>query len=155
MRDPDYRPAAADEAAAQQPEEPPDVTRDTRAFTAAIRTRIFAFLRSWSIGRDAAALEVVDSRSEAEDGPWTEERLRAAREAHRVEHGGLRLDPEARNLRHTHVEPSEDGKRWRVQQMLVDAEGINDWVMELDVDLDASRAADEPVLQLLRLESLV
>ena len=55
---------------------------------------------------------------------------------------GLRLDPEARNLRHTHVEPSpRTGASWRVQQMLVDTEGLNDWVAELDVDLAASREA--------------
>ena len=28
-----------------------------------------------------------------------------------------------------------DGAAWRVQQMLVDSEGLNDWVAELDVDL--------------------
>ena len=39
--------------------------------------------------------------------------------------------------------------------MLVDAEGVNDWVFELDVDLAASRERGEPVFQLLRLESLV
>lgn len=71
-----------------------------------------------------------------------------------MEHGGLRLDPEARNLRHTHVEPSDDRARWRVQQMLVDPEGLNDWVLELDVDLAASRELGEPVLKLLRLGSL-
>ncbi len=83
------------------------------------------------------------------------ERLKAAREAYRVEHAGPRLDPEARNLRHTHVEPSEDRELWRVQQMLVDPEGLNDWVLELEVDLAASRELGEPVLRLLRLASLV
>ena len=45
----------------------------------------------------------IDAPGDADGQPWTVERLRAAREAHRVEHAGLRLDPEARNLRHTHV----------------------------------------------------
>jgi hypothetical protein len=39
--------------------------------------------------------------------------------------------------------------------MLVDPEGLNDWVAELDVDLAASRELGEPVLKLLRLDSLV
>jgi hypothetical protein len=39
--------------------------------------------------------------------------------------------------------------------MLVDPLGLNDWVAELEVDLAASRDADEPVLRLLRLGSLV
>ena len=38
--------------------------------------------------------------------------------------------------------------------MLVDAEGLNDWVAELEVDLAASRDAGQPVLRLLRLGPL-
>jgi hypothetical protein len=155
MLDSGYQAPEQEELRPARPEEPPDVTRDTRAFTAAIRARLFAFLRAWSTGRDAEALGVVDADNDSDGQPWTAERLRAAREAHRVEHGSLRLDPEARNLRHTHVERSEDGSSWRVQQMLVDSEDVNDWVMEMDVSLAASRATGEPVLQLLRIGSLV
>ena len=157
MRDPDYRPrgTGGEELRPPRPEEAQDVTRDPKAFTAAIRTRVFAFLRAWSIGDDEAALQVMGSPSDGEGEPWTVERLRTAREAHRVEHTGLRLDPEARNLRHTHVQPSDDQATWRVQQMLVDPEGLNDWVAELEADLAASRAASEPVLRLLRMSSLV
>jgi hypothetical protein len=157
MRDPDYRPLGTGGADLRPPgpEEPPDVTRDVKAFTAAVRTRSFAFLRAWSIGDEEAALGTIDAPADGEGQPWTVERLRAAREEHRAEHHGLRLDPEARNLRHTHVAPADDRASWRVQQMLVDAEGLNDWVLELDVDLDASRALGEPVLKLLRLGNLV
>jgi superfamily II RNA helicase len=156
MRDPNYRPpGAGGELRPPRPEEAPDVTRDTKAFTAAIRTRVFAFLRAWSIGEDEAALDVLDSETDGGGEPWTKERLRAAREAYRVEHRGLRLDPEARNLRHTHVKTSDDGMSWRVEQMLVDPESLNDWVAEIAVDLPASRGAGEPVLQLRRLEGLV
>ncbi len=157
MRDPSTRPIGAGGAELRPPgpEQPPDITRDTKVFTAAIRTRIFALLRAWSIGQDEAALAVLDSASDADGEPWTPARLSAAREAHRVEHVGLRLDPEARNLRHTHVQVSEDRASWRVQQMLVDAEGLNDWVAELDVDLVASRSVADPVLQLRRFGPLV
>jgi len=155
MRDPSWTAAEpGDEARPARPEEPPDVTRDAKAFTAAIRTRAFAFLRAWSIGRDEDALEALDSRGDAEGGEWTVERLRAARDAHAVEHSGLRLDPEARNLRHTFVEAAGDGRAWRVQQMVVDTADLNDWVLELDVDLSASREASRPVVRMLRLGSL-
>ena len=97
-----------------------DATRATRAFTAAVRTRIFALLREW------------EKESEAE--------------AFRAEHGSLRFDPEGRNIRHTSITPSEDGRTWRVQQMLVDTEGHNDWVAEFDVDLAASRETQEPAI---------
>jgi hypothetical protein len=157
MRDPAYQAPAkpGEELRPPRPEEPPDVTRDTKAFTAAVRTRLFAFLRAWSIGQDEAALAALDAAVDGEGEPWTAARLRAAREAHRAEHGGLRLDPEARNLRHTHVEPAPDRASWRVQQMLVDPAGVNDWVAEFAVDLTASRATSQPVIQLVRLGSLV
>jgi hypothetical protein len=149
MQDPDYRPLGAGaELRPPRPEEAPDVTRDTKAFTASIRTRIFTFLRAWSNGQEADALEALET-----DG--SEERLRASREHYLKEHHALRLDPEARNLRHTHVSPSDDGLTWKVEQMLVDVEGLNDWVLETEVDLEASRKEEEPVLRLVRLESLV
>jgi hypothetical protein len=37
--------------------------------------------------------------------------------------------------------------------MLVDPEGLNDWVAELEVDLARSREAGEPVLRLRRIET--
>jgi hypothetical protein len=156
MRDPSYVAAGAGtDLRPARPEEPPDVTRDTKAFTAMIRTRLFAFLRAWSVGDDEAALGLLDSPEDGDGAAWTAARLRAAREAHRAEHGGLRLDPEARNLRHTDVRPADDQASWRVQQMLVDANALNDWVAEAEVDLIASRATSEPVLRLLRLGPLV
>ena len=156
MRDPDFQPARADvpEPAVPGRDEPVDVTRDARAFTAAIRARVFALLRAWSTGDDEAALEVLDSARDGAGEAWTAGRLSAAREAFAAENGGLRLDPEGRNRRHTVTRPSDDGAAWRVEQMLVDVEGHNDWLAELEVDLAASRAAAEPVMRLLRLESL-
>jgi superfamily II RNA helicase len=154
MRDPHYQ--ARERAGSAPALDPFDITADAKAFTAAIRTRVFALLRAWSIGRYEAALDALDRVEDVDDEPWTVERLRASWEQYLVEHGGgVRLDPEARNLRHTYVERAEDGASWRVQQMLVDREGLNDWVAELEVDIVASRAAGKPVAQLLRLGSLV
>lgn len=86
--------------------------------------------------------------------PWTVDRLKAARDAYRAEHDGPRFDPEARNLRHTHVSVSDDQRTWRVQQVLVDAEEDNAWVAEFSVDLPGSRAADRPVLSLRALREV-
>jgi len=161
MRDPNYRPL---DAAARRGSDlrPPgaeaaeqDITRDTKMFIAAIRTRIFTFLRAFSIRNLDAALAAVDVPSDGEGEPWTPERLKAVFDAYRVEHQQLRLDPEARNLRHTHVSPSDDQQTWRVEQMLVDPEMHNDWVAEFEADLAASREAQQPVLRLRRLGSLV
>jgi hypothetical protein len=167
MRDPAYHPdslvhSSATAAQTPRPPEPPDITRDRVVFTAAIRTRIFTFLRAWSIGADAAALETLDpappdgaggDRFDAVSGasgtaPWSAERLRTLADDYRVEHGLLRFDPEARNARHTHVTPADDGRTWRVEQVLVDPDLHNDWVALFDVDLDASRRENRAVVRL-------
>jgi superfamily II RNA helicase len=169
MRDPSYRPAgeaaevrppAAEEAAA-------DITRDTKAFTAAIRVGIFTFLRGIVNGDYEAALAALSSATSAQaspsgsddagtdEEPWTAARLQQAIDAYHFEHQRIRLDPGARNLCHTYVLPSEDKLSWRVQQVLVDPEEHNDWVVEVGVDLAHSRAAGQPVLRLRRLGGLV
>ena len=71
-----------------------------------------------------------------------------------MEHERICLDPNARNARHTYVVPSEDKKTWRVQQMLVDPEGHNDWVAEFEVDLVRSRAEGEAFVRLRRIGAL-
>jgi hypothetical protein len=158
MRDPDYRPLAPAARRGEELRAPgaeataPDITRDAKGFTAAIRTRIFTFLRAWAIGDHAAARDALDAPPPAETDAdaWTPERLRSALADYRVDHEGVRLDPEARNVRHTHVDPSDDRRTWRVQQVLVDPALHNDWLAELEVDLAASREANQPVLWLRR-----
>ena len=156
MRDPDYRPFAPAARRGEELRPPgaettaPDITRDAKGFTAAIRTRIFTFLRAWAIGDHAAALDALDDVRPPRPTPtaWTPERLRSALEDYRVDHERVRLDPEARNVRHTHVDPSDDRRTWHVQQVLVDPELHNDWMAEFEVDLAASREANQPVLWL-------
>jgi hypothetical protein len=152
MKDPNYlAPVASSGGLEMRPpgaDGPVDITLDAKAFTAAIRTRIFAFIRAWSVGDDEAALGALVTTTDEGGVPWTVDRLKAAREAHRVEHKGVRLDPEARNIRHTYVKAVEEGASWRVQQMLIDTEGLNDWAVEVGVDLAASRAAEVPMVEL-------
>ena len=126
MRDPGYLAREAAPAVPAADLRPPGAEAGAalaaRAFTAAVRTKIFAFLRDWEKGAGA--------------------------EAFRAGHGAIRFDPEGRNIRHTSISSSADGLTWHVQQMLVDTEGHNDWVAEFDVDLAASREAPEPALAL-------
>ncbi len=155
MRDPNYQRAETKEARPPGAEEADkDVTRDVKAFTAAIRNRIFTFLRGLIIGEYEQALEALTSAEQPEGEVWTADRLRQALESYHVEHQYICLDPNARNLRHTYVVPSEDKRHWKVQQMLVDPEELNDWVAEFEVDLAQSRATGEPAIRLRRIASL-
>jgi superfamily II RNA helicase len=155
MRDPAYqpvqtrelRPPGADEAEK-------DITRDTKTFTATIRTRIFTFLRGLIITEYETALAQLGSPNDPDGQPWTADRLRGLMDEYATDHDHLLLNPEARNIRHTYVLPSQDKHSWRIQQMLVDPEGHNDWVAEFTVDITKSRAAGEPVTQLIKLGPL-
>ena len=129
------------------------------AFQAAERERAEAMivvgsrlmnLNRRSIGDFAGALEGLDAPP-VDDEPtsaWSVERLKTALDDYRAEHGQPRFDPEARNLRHTHVTASDDRRAWKVQQVIVDAEQENDWMAEFAVDLAASRDANRPLLRL-------
>ena len=159
------------ESLADTPLVPPDITQNSTTFTAAIRTRIFAFLRAVADGdgelaldalgvadgshssptSDATAVKIAD----AEAAEWSPERLAAIMPAYLEEHERLCFDPEARNIRHTYVRPAEDGQSWNIQQMLVDPEAHNDWVAEFEVHLPQCRKQGEPVLHLVRVGLLV
>jgi hypothetical protein len=116
---------------------------------------MFVFLRAL-ISRDwEGGIASLDSTADGSGEAWTSDRLSSAMTEYRKTHEHLLLGPEARNLRHTYVKAAEDGRRWRVQQMLVDPQGLDDWVAEFEVDLTQSRERQEPMLRLMRLGPLV
>jgi len=132
-----------------------DITRDAKAFTAAIRSRVFELMsalwrRNISDALDCLCEDLpegafpVDSSGER----WSERRLVEQLAFYTAEHGAFRLDAEGRALRHTVVEKHDDEGFWKIHQMLQDHNELNDWCMEFTVDLLASRVAEAPVLRL-------
>ena len=159
MRDPTFEPGKAEEIRPRRPEQV-DITRDKQSFTTAIRNRIFSFLRNL-VNHDfesALALFPPDPNahnSSSEPGVnWTATRLKEALTEYSVEHERICLDPNARNIRHTHVLESHSPQAWRIQQMLVDPQEHNDWVAEFEIDLDSSRQRNEPAIRFVRLGPL-
>ena len=138
-----------------RPEEPPDVTRDPKAFTAAIRTRVFAFLRAWSIGQDEAALAALDSprrrRGRAVDGRAAARRARGPPGRARRPPAGPRSaqpPPHARRARRRTgrlARPADARGHGRPQRLGGGAGGGPRGLAR----------GGEPVLRLLRLGSLV
>ena len=82
---------------------------------------------------------------------WTPSKLASIREAYLQHCSGLRLDPEARNRRHTHILDQRGPLPVRIQQMLLDWDDNNDWAAGFEVDLELSQAKGEPVLKLIQL----
>ena len=139
---PEVKPPGAEEAAA-------DITRDEKSFLAAIRSRVFLLLRSIEDEDYAGALALLATADRGDGVEWTPDGLKAAAEPYYREHGRIRLDPEARNVRHTHLKRSEDRKTWQVVQMWVDPQDANDWQSVFEVDLGESRVAKEPRMRLV------
>jgi superfamily II RNA helicase len=137
LRDPNYKPDERED----KPAEAPDITRNKREFTALIRTEIFRFLKPLSTEHYAAAISTVSTS-------FTADALAALMEPYYTDHDRIRLDNEARNGRHTYVEPSEDNKSWRICQVLIDPEEVNDWEAEFSVDLAQAREDGKPTLVL-------
>src|SRR5262245_5334991 len=98
MRDPNYQRAETKEVRPPGAEEADkDITRDTKAFTAMIRNRIFTFLRGLVIGDLEQALAHLSSTNDPNGQPWTAERLNQALDAYHSDHERICLDPNARN----------------------------------------------------------
>jgi len=157
MRDPKYltaaevkelRPPGADEA-------DQDITRDTKGLTALVRTWIFMFLRGLVNGDFEQALGTLTSANGADGELWTDGKLRERLDAYYAEHKYICLDPNARNARHTYVIPAEDKKSWRVQQVLIDPDELNDWLIEFEIDLVETRKNKEISITLKHFKSVV
>jgi superfamily II RNA helicase len=128
-----------------------DITRDAASFRRLVRTAIFGFLqdvasRDWE--NAAARFSTADHTATpaAESLSPEARKIEAAFEPYFDARGRFRLDPEGRAATHTHWNENRAAGEWTVAQMLIDAEGINDWEARFVVSLAASRAENRAVL---------
>ena len=144
LKNPEW--VAVETGGADKPARPAsfDVTRDEKAFRRLVRAEIFAQLQralSW------------DDEHEAE---------RAVFAAYGEARGRFRLDPEGRSAKHTHfgavvtdgVVATAAVGELEVAQVLVDAEGANDWEAVFGVAMAASRAENRAVVRLVAVRAI-
>jgi superfamily II RNA helicase len=154
LRNPDFV-AVTSADAADKPARPAtfDITRDDAAFRRLVRTAIFGFLqdvaaRDWESA--ACRLATGEAGSATEGAPLSPEarKIEAAFRSYFDARGRFRLDPEGRSAKHTHWADDTPGSpEWRLAQVLVDAEGHDDWETRLTVSIAASRAENRAVLR--------
>jgi len=130
---------------------PRPLTANDRAFRAMVRRAMWrrVELVAWddiqalyAVERVAAALTEPPGELVMDAAAWNE-----ALGAYWAEHDEVGLDADARGPAYLVVAPHPDGgRRWAVRQTLADPAGDRDWVIEADVDLDASDAVGELVL---------
>ncbi|MGN6781329.1 MAG: DEAD/DEAH box helicase, partial [Marmoricola sp.] len=145
LSDPDHHPRTTGDAA---PRPPRPLSQQDRAFTVMIRNAMWR--RVELAARDdvdrLAAVESADA--ERLDPPrevvMTREAWDTALETYYAEHDSIATDADARGPDLFVVERT--GTRWPVRQTLADPAGHRDWVIEAEVDTEASDELGELVL---------
>lgn len=126
-----------------------DITSDFKGFISEIRNIIFVFLRNWISGNmQKALISLYGANSNIDEsviGVQVEE-LKRYQEEYLKEHIRLSFEPEARNIKHTYVS-NDQTNLMKIQQVLVDVNGINDCIAEFTVDIEASQKSSRPVIK--------
>jgi superfamily II RNA helicase len=142
-----HRPAA-EVALAAEPAVPgeADITTNEKEFTVLVRNAIFAVLRALARKDWAGAAALIEPGAET----WDAARLEAAMAPFFAEHAAVRIDPKARSPENTRIVGKDDGA-WTVEQIVIDAEDANDWMLAFAIDLEGSRKTARPMLTLRRI----
>ncbi|NJM38804.1 MAG: DUF3516 domain-containing protein [Akkermansiaceae bacterium] len=101
------------------------------AFTRHLRNHILTLVTALSRYDTEAALSLI-AHHDSDGKLWSNERLLQQLNTYHAARHQIRLDPEARNARHTHI--SEDGLT--ICQTLIDPDDLNDWSLQLTLDLE-------------------
>ena len=118
-------------------------TKNKAAFHRHLRNHVLTLVTALSRYDTEAALGLI-AREDGDGKPWSNERLLQQLNTYHAARHHIRLDPEARNTRHTVI--SEDGLT--IHQTLIDPDDLNDWQIILTLDLVKSNEARTPVLHL-------
>ncbi len=138
---------------------PQTIVDNERAFAAMVRNASWRVVIALSRKAYDRTIELLQDLSEdderlpkdADGEVWSEPRLAETFVPYWEEYDAMLLDADARNPARASLE--QGAATWRVRQSLSDPEAHLEWALEFEVDLDASRALNKPVLTLLRVVS--
>jgi superfamily II RNA helicase len=122
-----------------RPSTPRPITANQRSFRVLVRNAMFRRVEL-AARRAHDELAELDDEAGFDTSAWKE-----ALEGYFAEHDRIDTGPDARGPHMLIVE--EEGRTWRVQQILGDPAGDHDWRIAAEVDLDASDAAAELALR--------
>jgi len=158
MRNPDYV-STADTNSTPEKTGPIDITRDKTNFARMLRAEIFYFVRQLANKHYQEISEhySLDRLFEQKgiEVKWPDVELEKLMEPYYESRSWIRLDPTARNKEHTHISESDDRRTWTVEQTLVDPEGLNDWLVAFEVDLEKSKESNKVNLQVTAIRPVI
>jgi len=125
------------------------LTRQKPVFQRQLRNHLQTLISALCRYQIETALALVEP-ADSEGKPWTNERLLRLLDTYHNERGQIRLDPEARNARHTHI--AENGTT--IHQVLIDPEDLNDWALHLTLNVEKTNEMRTPVLKLENLAAV-
>jgi hypothetical protein len=130
----------------REPEGPPPVTRNRRAFRVLVRNAMFRRVRLAALQRyeDLGALDA--------DSGFDADRWRTALEPFFEEYDEIGIGPDARGPALLMID--EQPGRWLVRQIFDDPAGDHDWGISAEVDLAASDEAGEAVVRITEVNQL-
>lgn len=147
MKNPDFV-KHEDREALTERERP--ITQDKAQFARLVHHDIFTAVKHLAADNVSAFLEVFESSSE-----WSSARVEEVLDLYYDSRTRIRLDPEARNKKHTHTQFLEETHQWRIDQTLCDPDERNDWSLTLLIDLKQSNEQKKPVIHLENLAPTV
>jgi superfamily II RNA helicase len=106
--------------------------RDKKTLEILLRNQIFQFVRALSLENYESALEFINTK---DNSTWTAAKLEEAMKPYFTDHQRICTDTKARSASHTHFEELETPSNFKIEQILVDPEGKNDWSLEFTTEL--------------------
>ncbi|MBK1883185.1 DUF3516 domain-containing protein [Luteolibacter pohnpeiensis] len=125
-------------------------TKDKLSFTRQLRNHLLTLVTALARDQIETVLSLIEP-ADSEGKLWTNERLIRQLDSYYESHQQIRLDPEARNARHTHL--SDD--LTTIHQTLIDPDELNDWNLVFTLDIGKSNESRTPILRLEGLEPIV
>ena len=151
MRDPDYLPEEKREKTEHKAR---PLSQQKTKFTKLVREKSLTALKHLAYD-DLESFLAQFAQNDTEGNAWTRARLDPIIDSYfDEEHHSMRLDPEARNTKHTQIDDSTENNQWKVTQIICDPDEKNDWAITFLVDLEASDQLEMPVFTLESLKSI-
>lgn len=131
-----------------------DITQTRNALEREIRNEVFRFMRLLA---NRNYVEIVETYGLEQLFPgvrWPQVELEKVMTHYHETHGWIRMDPEARAKANTRITELDDRNNWRVEQTLVDAEGLNDFQLVFEFSLAKAKETGTVGLRPIAFEAL-
>jgi superfamily II RNA helicase len=142
LKNPNY---LEEKAAREATRQEVPLTRQKSVFERLLRNEIYTLLKAFS-NEDTATILTLIHPHDIHGELWNTARIEGLMDDYYAEHGLIRVDPEARSKKHTRFIEKEN-RILSCEQTLIDVDELNDWTLNVSVDL--ARCDDEKKVVLI------